>query len=74
IYGPPSMHLDKLLTEQEAIVQEDIDLVESVQRNYESSRYSPGPVHPLEMRILHQQKLFLRHLLSGGKSQKPDSP
>ncbi|MCS7030481.1 MAG: aromatic ring-hydroxylating dioxygenase subunit alpha [Gloeomargarita sp. SKYG116] len=62
IYGMPETNLDELLAELEAFMREDMALAESVQRGYASGRYQPGPVHPLEARILHHQKLLLAHL------------
>lgn len=62
IYGSPDAPLAEVLAELAAFVGEDVAIAESVQRGYASGAYLPGPVHPLEARILHQQKLLLAYL------------
>ena len=53
--------LDNLL----GFLEEDQRLVESAQRGYESG-ITPGPVHRLEKRILHWQRIYRRQLQQPG--------
>ncbi len=64
VYGIPGYlgTVDQLKQEFSAFMGEDLALVESVQQGYASGSYHPGPVHPLEARILHQQQLILSFL------------
>ncbi|MEM9806797.1 MAG: aromatic ring-hydroxylating dioxygenase subunit alpha [Cyanobacteria bacterium P01_D01_bin.56] len=64
VYGIPDMSpsIETLKADFDAFTSEDIVLTESVQRGYASGVYSPGPVHQLETRIVHQQKLIVDFL------------
>ena len=74
VYGLPH-HLDsvdKLKSWYDELFEEDRKLAESVQQGYVSIRqehgynsYTPGPINSLESRIIHQQQLIRRHLLTG---------
>lgn len=64
VYGIPEYSPAIAQLEQDFgdFMAEDVALVESVQRGYASGHYQPGPVHQLEARIVHQQKLILGRL------------
>ena len=74
VYGLPR-HLgsvDELKRWYDELFEEDRQLTEAVQRGYMSIRqehgynsYTPGPINSLEGRIVHQQQLIRRHLLTG---------
>lgn len=70
IYGIPALSppVDQLLDEFEAFMAEDIAITEQVQRGYASGVYQPGPVHPLEARILHQQEIIDKFLNAAGST------
>jgi len=64
VYGIPERvsSIETLKAEFEAFMAEDVTLTESVQQGYASGSYVPGPVHQLENRVMHQQRLILQHL------------
>ena len=74
VYGLPH-HLDtadKLKTWYDELFEEDRAITEAVQQGYVSIRqehgynkYTPGPINSLEGRIVHQQQLVRRYLLTG---------
>ena len=57
---------DAWLNDLLGFLEEDRQLVESAQRGYESG-ITPGPVHRLEERILHWQRIY-RQQLPGSKA------
>lgn len=64
VYGIPEMSppLERLKTDFDDFMAEDVVLTESVQQGYASGGYVPGPVSQLEARIVHQQHLILQQL------------
>lgn len=58
---PPTAELER---DFEAFMQEDMEVTAAVQRGYASGAYAPGPIHDLEARIRHQQRLLRAYLLA----------
>ncbi len=46
----------------EALIDEDMAFVETVQRGYGNGQHRPGPVNQLEARVIHQQQLIAGRL------------
>ncbi len=74
VYGLPHhlKSIDKIRQWYEELFREDKEIVEAVQKGYTSIRkdsadidFSPGPINYLESRVIHQQQLIRRFLLSG---------
>ncbi len=74
VYGLPHHHKSVGAIKQwyEELFAEDKTLVEAVQKGYVSIRrdaanagFTPGPINYLESRVVHQQQLIRKFLLSG---------
>ena len=74
VYGLPHhiAAVDKIKTWYDELFAEDKALVEAVQKGYLSIRQdttfetsTPGPINYLESRVVHQQQIIRRFLLSG---------
>ena len=74
VYGRESHldHVDELKDWYDELFEEDRILAEGVQQGYISIQgesgephYAPGPINQLEARIVHQQQLIRRFLLTG---------
>lgn len=73
VYGRDSHrnNVNELIDWYDALFEEDRILAEGVQQGYRSiqgesknDQYAPGPINQLEARIIHQQQLIRRFLLS----------
>jgi hypothetical protein len=62
-------HADTWMDQLQNFLEEDKHLVEAAQLGYRSG-FTPGPPHRLELRILHQQRLY-RQMMGISDSELP---